>query len=134
MSSRRSGIGLGTCLLIMFAVFLALRLFGVVDWKWYIVAIPIWIYFAIIIFALVILLIVGLVDSRTRYSRIDDVRGRFYQNLNPDELQEALMLECSPDQLNSDPYAKSIMAEINRIRKCDKQNNKNIRKLIKHWR
>ena len=134
MSNRKSGVSFELLMFALFLVFLVLRVLRVIDWKWYIVAMPIWIYLLIFVIELLgIVLLDKLLDSSYEI-RSDNTY--FYRNQlpNPDELQEALSLECTSDQMKSDPEAKRILSEINRIRRCNRQNNKNARKLARHWR
>ena len=134
MSNRKSGVSFELLMFALFLVFLVLRVLRVIDWKWYIVAIPIWIYLLIFVIELFGIIILDKLLDSSYTIRSDNTY--FYRNQlpNPDELQEALSLECSPEQMKSDPEAKRIVLEINLIRKCNRQNNKNARKLAKHWR
>jgi hypothetical protein len=59
--SRSNGIGIG---MILFIVFLVLKLTGTIDWSWWWVTSPLWIPFAA---AVVILGIVGLIGSIVEY-------------------------------------------------------------------
>lgn len=122
----KKGLSLEASMLVLFLVFLILRITGAISWRWYAVATPIWIILTSWIF-LGILLGLSEVASSRRYA--------FDMPLpNTRELREALRLECSAEQLKSDKYAKSILSEINRIDRCDKKNKSNIRKLNKRWR
>jgi len=61
--SRSSGIGIG---MVLFIVFLVLKLTGTIDWSWWWVASPLWIPFAA---AMVILGVVGLIGSIVEFIR-----------------------------------------------------------------
>ena len=61
--SRSSGIGIG---MVLFIVFLVLKLTGTIDWSWWWVTSPLWIPFAA---AVVILGIVGLIGSIIEFIR-----------------------------------------------------------------
>ena len=59
--SRSNGIGIG---MILFIVFLVLKLTGTIDWSWWWVTSPLWIPFAA---AMVILGIVGVIAMVIEY-------------------------------------------------------------------
>jgi len=61
--SRSSGIGIG---MVLFIVFLVLKLTGTIDWSWWWVTSPLWIPFAV---AVVILGVVGLIGSIVEFIR-----------------------------------------------------------------
>ena len=61
--SRSNGIGIG---MILFIVFLVLKLTGTIDWSWWWVTSPLWIPFAA---AVVILGVVGLIGSIVEFIR-----------------------------------------------------------------
>jgi len=61
--SRSSGIGIG---MVLFIVFLVLKLIGTIDWSWWWVTSPLWIPFAV---AVVILGVVGLIGSIVEFIR-----------------------------------------------------------------
>lgn len=123
--SDRKGISGSTILILMFLVFLVLRITGAIQWKWYAVATPIWIIIGINLLVLLLGFLSDIYDSKKyfRPMKLPDTK----------ELREALSMECSSEQMKSDKYARSILSEIKRIEKCDTQNSNNIRKLQRGW-
>jgi hypothetical protein len=61
--NKSNGIGIG---MILFIVFLVLKLTGTIDWSWWWVTSPLWIPFAA---AVVILGVVGLIGSIVEFIR-----------------------------------------------------------------
>lgn len=60
MNNSNKGIGCGTALALMLTVaFVILKLCNVIDWSWWWVVSPIWIYFGIVIIITIIILLIS---------------------------------------------------------------------------
>jgi len=60
MNNSNEGIGCGTALALMLTVaFVILKLCNVIDWSWWWVVSPIWIYFGIVIIITIIILLIS---------------------------------------------------------------------------
>ena len=59
MNNSNKGIGCGTALALMLTVaFVILKLCNVIDWSWWWVVSPIWIYFGVVIIITIIILLI----------------------------------------------------------------------------
>lgn len=60
MNNSNRGIGCGTALALMLTVaFVILKLCNVIDWSWWWVVSPIWIYFGVVIIITIIILLIS---------------------------------------------------------------------------
>ncbi len=60
MDNSNKGIGCGTALALMLTVaFVVLKLCNVIDWSWWWVVSPIWIYFGVVIIITIIILLIS---------------------------------------------------------------------------
>ena len=60
MDNSNKGIGCGTALALMLTVaFVILKLCNVIDWSWWWVVSPIWIYFGVVIIITIIILLIS---------------------------------------------------------------------------
>jgi len=60
MNNSNKGIGCGTALALMLTVaFVILKLCNVIDWSWWWVVSPIWIYFGVVIIITIIILLIS---------------------------------------------------------------------------
>lgn len=59
MNNSNKGIGCGTALALMLTVaFVILKLCNVIDWSWWWVVSPIWIYFGVVIIIIIIIFLI----------------------------------------------------------------------------
>lgn len=59
MNNSNKGIGCGTALALMLTVaFVILKLCNVIDWSWWWVVSPIWIYFGVVIIITIIIFLI----------------------------------------------------------------------------
>lgn len=60
MDNSNKGIGCGTALALMLTVaFVILKLCNVIDWSWWWVVSPLWIYFGVVIIITIIILLIS---------------------------------------------------------------------------
>ena len=60
MNNSNKGIGCGTALALMLTVaFVILKLCNVIDWSWWWVVSPIWIYFGVVIIITIIISLIS---------------------------------------------------------------------------
>lgn len=59
MDNSNKGIGCGTALALMLTVaFVILKLCNVIDWSWWWVVSPLWIYFGLVIIIIIIIFLI----------------------------------------------------------------------------
>lgn len=59
MGNSNKGIGCGTALALMLTVaFVVLKLCNVIDWSWWWVVSPLWIYFGLVIIIIIIIFLI----------------------------------------------------------------------------
>lgn len=59
MNNSNKGIGCGTALALMLTVaFVILKLCNVIDWSWWWVVSPLWIYFGLVIIIIIIIFLI----------------------------------------------------------------------------
>lgn len=59
MDNSNKGIGCGTALALMLTVaFVVLKLCNVIDWSWWWVVSPLWIYFGLVIIIIIIIFLI----------------------------------------------------------------------------
>lgn len=60
MDNSNEGTGCGTALVLMLTVaFVVLKLCNVIDWSWWWVVSPLWIYFGLVIIITIIILLIS---------------------------------------------------------------------------